>query len=121
MNKRVISAGILFVLLTGIRLPAQAAGGIQMAGLTSSTGVIVYALHTIAGNAAASAKQTASAAGAEPAENGQIETPVQNESAAANPPAQKTREMGLVAVERNVRENNPTIRTLNYTDRKSVV
>lgn len=128
MNKRVISAGILFALLTGISLPAQAAG-IEAAGLASGTGVIVYALHTIAGNAAAPAKQTASAAGAEsadkkqtgsavqlePAEDGQIETPVQNEPAATNPPTQRTREMGLVAVERNVRENNPTIRTLNYT------
>lgn len=84
MKKQVISAVLAAVLTAGLCAPAQAAGGPQAAGAVGSTAALLFAVRN-----AADAVGTPSA-----------------------PPAQEVKSMGLVGLERTVRENNPTIKSL---------
>ena len=85
MKKQVIGAALAAALAAGGCTPAQAAGGIPAAGLMSGSAALL--------TAAVTAADTLGAPSA--------------------PPAQAVKKMGLLAVERTVRENSPTIQSLN--------
>lgn len=84
MKKQVMSATLAAVLAAGACAPAQAASAVQAAGGMSSMAALLLAGNTVR-----------DAAGAPSA-----------------PPEQTVHSLGLVGLERTVRENNPTLKSL---------
>ena len=84
MKKQVISAALAAALTAGACAPAQAAGGPQAAGALGGTAALLFAVRTAADTA----------------------------GAPSAPPVQQSKPMGLTGLERTVRENNPTIKSL---------
>ncbi|MGM9612047.1 MAG: TolC family protein [Butyricicoccus sp.] len=85
MKKQVISAALTAAITAGLCVPAQAASGPQAAGAVGSTAALLFAVCNAADTIAAPSA----------------------------PPAQEVKSIGLVGLERTVRANNPTIKSLN--------
>ena len=85
MKRQVISAALAAAITAGLCMPAQAAGGPQAAGAVGSTAALLFAVRNAADTVAAPSA----------------------------PPAQEVKSIGLVGLERTVRTNNPTIKSLN--------